>query len=147
MKKDEKCIFSLVGELHLSNHPSENQVVEALTKIISTAAFKEKGLEKKILGNNAGASIFEFLNEQQKALSTLATRVTVVEKDNQELKEENHCLEGSKAIVQAMRSRVLENFKKHHINLHMDDLIIRTGDAPAHQDIARQDWSLYKDAI
>lgn len=149
MKKDEKCIFSLVGELHLSNHPSENQVVEALTKITSTAAFKEIGLEKKILGNNAGASIFEFfLNEQRKDLSTLAARVAVVEKDNQELKEEKHRLEGSKAIAQAVRSQVLENFKKeHHINLHIDDSIIRTGDAAAHRGAARQDWYLYKDAI
>lgn len=99
MKKDEKCIFSLVGELHLSNHPSENQVVEALTKITSTAAFKEIGLEKKILGNNAGASIFELLNEQRKDLSPLAARVAVVEKDNQELQEKNYHLEGCKAIA------------------------------------------------
>lgn len=42
------------------------------------------------------------------------TRVTLVEKDNQELKEENHRLEGAKKIAQAVRSRVLENYKKHH---------------------------------
>lgn len=82
MKKDEKCIFSLVGEIHLPNHPSENRDVEALTEITSTAAMKEIGLEKKILGNDAGASLFGFLNEQRKDLSTLAARVAVVEKDN-----------------------------------------------------------------
>lgn len=147
MKKDEKCIFSLVGEINLSNHPSENQVVEALTEITSTAAMKEIGLEKKILGNDAGASLFGFLNEQRKDLSTLAARVAVVEKDNQELKEENHRLEGAKAIAQAVRSRVLENFKKHHINLHWEDPVIRIGDAAAHRGAARQDWYLYKDAI
>lgn len=46
-----------------------------------------------------------------------------------------------------MRSQVPENIKKHHINLHMDDSIIRTGDAAAYRGAARQDWYLYKDAI
>lgn len=79
MKKDEKCIFSLVGEI---NHLSENQVVEALTEITSIAVIKQIGLEKKILRNDAGASLFGFLNEQRKDLSTLAARVAVMEKDN-----------------------------------------------------------------
>ena len=108
---------------------------------------KDIGLEKTILGNDAGASLFVFLNEQRKDLSTLAARVAVVEKDNQNLKEENHRLEGAKAIAQAVRSRVLENYKKHHINLNWNDSIIRTGDAAAHRGAARQDWYLYKDAI
>lgn len=38
-----------MGEIYLSNHPSEKKVVEALTKIISTAAMKKIGLEKKNL--------------------------------------------------------------------------------------------------
>lgn len=94
-----------MGEINLSNHPSENQVVEALTEIASTAEMKEIGQEKKTLGNDAGASLLGFLNEQPKDLSTLAARVAVVEKDNQDLKEENHRLEGAKAVAQAMRSR------------------------------------------
>lgn len=55
-------------------------------------------LREKILGDNAGASIFGFLNEQRNELSTLAARVAVVEKDYQELKEENHRLDGAKDI-------------------------------------------------
>ena len=82
--------------------------MEALTEITSTAAMKEIGLEKKILGNDAGASLFGFLNELRKDLSTLAARVAIVEKDTQRLKGENHCLEGAKAIAQAVRSRVLD---------------------------------------
>lgn len=76
-----------------SLQPSENQVVEALHEITSTAAIKDIGLDKKIIGNDAGASIFGFLNEQRNELSNLAARVAMVEKDNQELKEENHRLE------------------------------------------------------
>lgn len=114
MKKAERCVFSVVGELNLPNHPSENQVEEALSEITSIVEMKEIGLEKKVLENDIGASLLGFLKEQRKELSTLATQVD-------ELKEENHRLEGAKEIAQAVRSRILENFKKHHINLHWDD--------------------------
>lgn len=72
---------------------------------------KEMGLKKKILRNNTSTSLFGFLNKQQRDLSTLFARVAVVEKENQNLKERNHCLKGAKEIIQAMHSQVLKNYQ------------------------------------
>lgn len=48
----------------------------------------------------------------------LVTQVAIVKKDNQDLKEENYRLEGAKAIAQALRLQVSENYKNHYLNLY-----------------------------
>lgn len=70
-----------------------------------------------------------------------------MKKDNQDLKEENYHLEGAKAIAQALRSQVSENYKNHYLNLYWEDSVTWTGDARTHQCAVCQDWYLYKDTM
>lgn len=147
MKKDENGIFNLVGQINLSKHLSENKVVEALNEITSTAAMQDIGLETKILGIDVGASIFGFLNEQRIEFKEMQNKVSTFTAHIEELIEENHRLEGSKKVAQAIRSRVLEDYKKRQINISWDNSVIQTGNAAARRGAAREDCCLYKDTV
>lgn len=70
-----------------------------------------------ILANPTGAAILQLLNNQSERFSDMEKKIADIQIENEKLRVDNHRLASSKHLSQIIRSRALENFKCHKMNV------------------------------
>lgn len=113
---------------------------------------------KRVIGNNIGHHLFQYLNKVQTDLNDNAAKIDRLEKDSaakferQErtlhaLQAENRRLRSVKQLSQAVRSRLFENFRKASSLGSHDHKAIKSRDHVAHRGCLDEDWQLYEDRV
>lgn len=120
---------------------------------------------KRIIGNNFGHHLFQYLNKLQTNLDRLdkhnAAKFDRLDKDSkdiaakferqertlQALQAGNRRLRSAMQSSQAVRSRLFENFRKASSLGSHDHKAIECGDHVAHRGSLDEDWQLYEDRV